>query len=168
LHGVKEDQFENQTPCEDWNVKQLMNHMIGSFTFFTSRAKGEEPSPRQEFYAQNFTDTVELLEKTAQEAVEAWKTPGVMDKKIQAPMGEVTGEFLTGITATELLIHGWDLARATGQKMEVDDALSERVLELAKQRMTPETRGRAFSPEKEAPANSSALDRLAAYLGREV
>lgn len=166
LHGIKPEQFNNPTPCENWDVKQLMNHMIGSFTFFTARAKGEEPEPRMEFYADNFQDTVNLLEKSAKEATEAWKTPGVMEKKIQAPMGEVTGQFMAGITANEFLAHGWDLAKATGQKIEVDDAVAEKVLEAAKKRMTPETRGRAFAPEVKLPDDVPAVDRLAAFLGR--
>jgi len=168
LHGIKPEQFENQTPCQDWNVKQLINHMIGSCKFFAARAEGTEPEPRKEIYTEDFEETVNMLDSSTKQVVKAWKTPGALEKTVQAPMGEVTGEFLAGITVSEFLAHGWDLARATNQKIEVDDAVAEKVLELAKQRMTPETRGRAFAPETQAPEGSPAIDQLAAFLGRSV
>ena len=75
---------------------------------------------------------------------------------------------MAGITFAELLVHGWDLARATGQRLDVPDSMAQQALAGAKARMRPEARQSAFGPEQPAPADAPALDQLAAFLGRQV
>lgn len=166
VNGIQADMCGNATPCSEWDVQALMNHMIGSMSFFVARAKGVEPS-QQQVSTTNCEDAVRQLSNGIKTAVEAWRAPGALDRKVQAPMGEVPADFLANITTTEMLMHGWDLARATGQSYKPDEALVEDALGVVRTFLTPDRRGQSFGAEKQPPANAPAIDRLAAFTGRQ-
>ena len=76
-----------------------------------------------------------------------------------------------GIVAlNELVVHGWDLARGSGQAFEVDDAAVSALVEFGEQFSGPgteELRGDAFGPVVEVPAEATPLDRLVGLMGRD-
>lgn len=153
LGGIKTDQFHEPTPCSDWNVQALMNHMVGSMRFFVARANGAEASIEAATTA-DCEDAVRQLSEGIAAVAAAWhqsKTP----------------EPMANIAATEILMHGWDLARATGQQYHPDETLTEELLAGSKMMLTPERRGAAFGPEVSAPGGAPAIDRLAAFMGRQ-
>lgn len=167
VQGIKTDQLANRTPCGEWDVQGLMNHMIGSMAYLTARAEARDPGTLQPANVSDRNEAVQQLVNGMRGVAAAWATTGALERKIQSPMGEATGAFMAGITLTEIVVHGWDLAKTTGQQLAVDDALTEQLLANAKLAMTPETRGRAFGPEVSAPENAPSLDRLVAFLGRQ-
>jgi uncharacterized protein (TIGR03086 family) len=143
-----------------------MEHATGSMNYFTARAHGEE-AQMGPVKTSGRDDAVQQLAAGMSAAAQAWHTPGAIERKIQAPFGEVDGQFMAGITLTEIVMHGWDLAKATGQQLRVPDEIAEMMLERAKQTMKPEMRGKAFGPEVSVPDSTPVLDRLAAFLGRQ-
>lgn len=167
VEGIQGNHLANRTPCSEWDVQGLMNHLIGSMAYLTARAEGRDPGTLQPANVSDRDDAVQQLVSGMDRATSAWATPGALERKVQSPFGETSGTFMAGITLTEIVIHGWDLAKATGQRLSVDDALAEQLLASAKAAMTPETRGRAFGPEVTAPEAAPSLDRLVAYLGRQ-
>ena len=71
------------------------------------------------------------------------------------------------LVASEMLTHGWDLARATGQQMPTDDVDVEQVLTGMKRSLRPEARKPGFGPEVQSSPDAPPIDRLAAFLGRQ-
>lgn len=96
----------------------------------------------------------------------AFAAPEVLDKTFDAPIGTASGTFFAKVRIIELIAHGWDLARATGQSMHVfPDDLCERALAMSREVYADRTRGR-FGDEQPVSADAAAADRLAAFLGR--
>jgi uncharacterized protein (TIGR03086 family) len=167
VQGIKPDQLENQTPCSGWNVQALMNHMISTMRFFEARATGAERSSEPAGTASS-EDAAGQLAAWIRATAAAWHEPGALERKIQAPWGEAPAEFLATMTASEMLMHGWDLARATGQAYGPKPELVEEVLAGISITLTPERRGTSFGPERAAPKDAPAIDRLAAFMGRQL
>src|SRR3954469_20936986 len=107
--------LEEQTPCESWDVRTLLNHIIDTQQFFAATGRGEEASPPGATPpALIGDDPVADFEKARQETISAYQKPGVIEK---------TGPSL-GIAFADSLIHGADLARATGQDDTMPDDLA--------------------------------------------
>ena len=103
----------------------------------------------------------------AQVTLEAWRRRGL--EGTVAFAGEEAPAFLpVDILLVELLVHAWDFARATGQSVQVSDAVSGYVLERARSLIAPRMRdGEQFVAEREAGPDADNLARLAAFTGRE-
>jgi uncharacterized protein (TIGR03086 family) len=101
--------------------------------------------------------------------LDAMHSPGAGERIIAAPMGEVPGAAFARFVAFDGLVHGWDLATATGQAYAPADDLVEEVAAFAHQALAPEMRdGDVFAAETETPADASPLERLVAFSGRRL
>jgi uncharacterized protein (TIGR03086 family) len=105
--------------------------------------------------------------ETARAPAEAWRQPGRLDRTDRLPFGELPDEAAVGMHLVETVLHGWDLARATGQDPGFDPGVVEAADRFARSSM-PERRPAAspFANAVEAPPGASPIDRLAAYAGR--
>ncbi len=83
------------------------------------------------------------------------------------PLGDMPGPVLAGFTTLDILVHGWDLAKATGQPAALEAALVGHVLAFAHQALTEETRAGRIGPNVAVPAGAPVTDRLAGFLGRQ-
>jgi len=164
--GVRPEQFENATPCNDWTVEGLMNHLIGTMEYFAARGAGQAAGLPQSAPRTSYEDTVKHLETAAGATAEAWGRPGALEQTIDTGASKMPAAAMAPMVASEILTHGWDLARATGQRMPVDDIDIDQVLAGMRQTLQPEARGKSFGPETQAPQDAPAIDRLAAFLGR--
>jgi uncharacterized protein (TIGR03086 family) len=82
------------------------------------------------------------------------------------PLGDMPGSVLGGFTTLDIAVHGWDLAKASGQQADLGDDLADEVLAFAQQTITDTTRAPRIGPEVAAGPGASATDRLVAFLGR--
>ena len=149
--------LENATPCDDWDVRTLMNHMLDTSHYFAGSARGEDvhpPSPAPPPLLSD--DPVADFTEARADIVQTFGEPGVIDK---------TGPLL-GIAFADQLLHGWDLATATGQDATMPDGLAEAAYEMIHGRFTDEQRPGVFKPEIPVAADASAQERLLAYTGR--
>ncbi len=167
--GVRPDQLDRPTPCTDWTVRTLIAHLIDANRRFTHVAEGQpvtRPDRPPDLGAEDYTDS---YRESAKALAEAWKVPGRLDQLFRLPFGELPGRAALGMRLVELTGHGWDLARATGQQPEFDQELVAAATRFAQRSLPPGQRsGTPFAPASEAPADASALDHLAAFLGRAV
>jgi uncharacterized protein (TIGR03086 family) len=150
-------QLDAPTPCEEWDVRTLLNHMIDTQRYFAGSARGEDvarPSPQPPEILGD--DPVAEFDRARAETALAFSRPGVIEK---------TGPAL-GIAFTEQLLHGWDVAQATGQDTTMPDGLPEAAYEMIHGRFTDEQRKGVFKPEIDVGPDASAQDRLLAYTGR--
>jgi uncharacterized protein (TIGR03086 family) len=166
--GIKRDQLGDQTPCSDWDVRTLFNHFIGGFVSFGSAAEGRAVdlgSP--EDYAEG--DLVEVFDRTAGEARDAFASPGALEREFTLTSGKTPGSVVLGLALADAVVHGWDLARATGQEITIDDDIAEALYGMTSSMMQPNgsyPRGDSFADPVEVGPDAAPGDKLLAYLGR--
>jgi uncharacterized protein (TIGR03086 family) len=145
------------TPCDEWDVRQLMNHMLDTQNYFVSSARGADAKPPSPQPPQLLSkDPVADFEKARAETLTTFGQEGVIEK---------TGPAI-GIAFADQLLHGWDLARATGQDATMPEGLPEAAYQMIHGRFTDEQRKGVFKPEVPVASDASAQDKLLAYTGR--
>jgi len=164
--AVKPSQHNDSTPCEKWNVKQLMEHISGGVgmvikSYATGQLTGEDHD------AAKGGITAADYEKAARRALEYVKKPGALDRKVKTPMGEMPGGQFLGILFMDNLVHGWDLAKATKQETTLPRELVEAAYSMFSPRFADLSKTPAFKPAVPVPASASTQDKLIAGLGRK-
>jgi uncharacterized protein (TIGR03086 family) len=100
------------------------------------------------------------------ELVAAISAPGALDRTIQAPFGEVSGDTFCRFVVLDGMVHGWDLAMATNQPYEPPDDLVSAAFDFARQTIDPLRNGDTFADAVEPTAGAAPIERLANYTGR--
>lgn len=172
LAGVKLEQLNNPTPCTKWNVKALISHNLKVPGFVQGVFNGDptdttlgvsDPLPPE--------GPVAALQGSVASVLEMVKTPGALEKSLATPFGPMTGGQFLFFPFTDLLIHTWDLARATGQ----DAALDSKLVEVCYNGLLPLGDALSAAPPGEEPAfakrvpvpnNASLQDKLIGLTGR--
>jgi uncharacterized protein (TIGR03086 family) len=171
LANVKPEQLDDPTPCASWQVRDLVNHLVGGSYFFAAAARGEsfgDGGDAPDFASGDFQAA---YEEGSKQASAAFAAPGAMERMVKVPFGEFPGAAWMGLATTDTFAHAWDLAKATGQDTDLEPELAEQLLAGARQTISDEIRGEEpmpFAAEKDCPDGASAADRLAAFLGRTV
>jgi uncharacterized protein (TIGR03086 family) len=150
--------LDASTPCDQWDVTTLMNHMLETQRYFLGAARGENgspPSPNPPDLIGD--DPVGAFDATRADVMRTYGAPGVIDR---------TGISL-GIAFSDQLLHGWDLAKATGQDATMPEGLPEAAFTLIHGRFTDEQRKGIFKPEVKVASDAPAQDKLLAYTGRD-
>jgi uncharacterized protein (TIGR03086 family) len=170
LANVTPEQLDLPTPCASWNVRNLVNHLVGlSHWFATGISSGVTPPlPAETNFADG--DILAAYDDGIQESLTAFSTPGALDKTVKLPFGEFLGSMFMALATNDTFTHGWDLAKATGQSTQLTPELAEQVLAQARGAIPDEFRGpdgtAPFGPIVEVADSAPAADRLAAFLGR--
>lgn len=166
--AVRTDQWSAPTPCADWSVRELLNHLVGGNAAFAAILTGRTPPDRA---ADHLGDDPAAAYRAAGEALRAaFDEPGVLERVVSVPIGPVPGRVALHLRITEILVHGWDVATATGQPttgLPADLAEHELVFSRGKLGDLPPGR-RPFAPSQAVTDHAPAIDRLAALLGRPV
>lgn len=162
LGNVRADQLGDPTPCEDWNVQALVGHMVGSNQFFAASARGEAPPQGDPV----IDDAVAAYRESAAAVLEAYGAPGVYDQMMATPTGEMPGAVLYSIAASEQLLHGWDLAKATGQDTALDPELAVAFDQMIRPNIDNAVEGGFYGPSVQVDDGASAGDKLVALVGR--
>jgi uncharacterized protein (TIGR03086 family) len=159
LRGVGEGQLGSPTPCTEFTVEQLVDHLLRSMSGLGHMA-GAEITPASS------GDVESRVAFTAEQTLEAWRWRG-LDGDVSVGPNPMPASRAAGILSMEFLIHAWDLAVATGQKVQVSDEVTAYVLGIAEQLISPQGRaGGAFAEAVEVGPDAQVLDRLIAFSGR--
>jgi len=168
LGRVGGQQLGLATPCQSWNVGQLVSHMVAAPRVGVAALQGGEWSDGGTDYSKG--DFLAAYDETAEQTLAAFSEPGALERTVRLPFTEVPGAFLRMMITTDQFTHGWDLARATAQPTDLQPALAEEL--LGQVAIPDELRGEdgvaPFGPERPAPAGACPADRLAALLGRAI
>ena len=173
VDAVRPDQWTAPTPCADWNVRQLLNHVANGNVVFAGVADGTRPSgpvtPEERAVDRLGDDPAAGFRATGQRMHDAFLIPGFLDGTVETPMmGAQPGTTVVHMRINELLIHGWDLARAIGQPPGLPEDLAEGALKLWQTRLAGRPReGMPFGVPQHVADDAPAIDRLAAFLGRQ-
>ena len=153
--------LQARTPCAEYDVAALADHLLNSITVLGAAAGAVFPQ----------RDTGAPLEvqvaDAAQPALEAWRRRGV-DGVVEAAGRPTPANVAVDILSLEFLVHAWDFATATDRQVAVSEPVAEYVLAAAGRIITPEARGFAgFADPVDVPPGAGALDRLIAFTGRQ-
>ncbi|WP_113705318.1 TIGR03086 family metal-binding protein [Nonomuraea lactucae] len=166
--GVRPDQWSNQSPCEEWTARDVVRHVIDMHGVML-RPLGRRLSP-----VPTVDDDPLAAFRSARADVEAvLDDPELALSEDDTPVGRLTVEqHIDQVISADLVIHGWDLARAVGQDDRIDPAEIDRVWKVWQGvfMVLGEDRLRAHGvcgPEVKVPEDAPAQDRLLGLLGRD-
>ncbi|APE17754.1 TIGR03086 family protein [Mycobacterium sp. WY10] len=161
VHGIASDDLKKQTPCREFDVAGLTDHLLNSITLLGGAAGAQVPE-------RNPDDSVERqIIAAARPAVDAWRRRG-LDGTVPFGENEAPARYMAGILSLEFLVHAWDYASAIDRPINAPDSLTDYVTGLAQRIITPEGRVRAgFDDPVDVAAHASKLDRLVAFTGRQ-
>ena len=167
VDGIEARQLDDPTPCAEFRVADVLDHMVvlgGAFAeLFRGHTPAEAtaPGPHTEVPAGVFRAAMDDL-------LDAVRSEGAMERTLPTPLGEMDGETFARVVAFDGLVHGWDLAVASGQPYPVDPAVVAQVDGFARQALGDDLRDDLFAWPTDAPDDASALEVLAAFSGREL
>jgi uncharacterized protein (TIGR03086 family) len=166
LAGVRADQSGRPTPCDQYDVETLVNHIVGWIHVFEAASQGRTYDGDASTY-QHGEDPASEFRSAAGGVVDGWREHG-LDRKVRLGGGETPGEMVFDMTLMEYLTHGMDLAVATGQPVPYTETEAAETLTRAEKTLPPEYRGdnMPFGPAVPIADDAPAVDRLAAFLGR--
>lgn len=170
--GVRSEQLGDKTPCTEWTVRDVINHVTGGATMFAMSAeKGSVPDEQmaQLMGGDNLGDDYKgALRAATDKAMAVFGQPGVLDKIVKLPFGEMPAGIALNIAIFDVATHACDLAVATGQSV-ADADLLEAALAMGKQMIGPELRQPGvFDAEQTIAGDAPVADRLLAFAGRQV
>lgn len=152
VESISADQLDLPTPCSNWNVRDLTDHLVNSAAQLAVMARGEQADWSS--LADHHDDPAPVLRQAADDIVAAY------DAGSEVPQGMI---------AAELAVHTWDLATALGRdSAELDPAVADAGYAFMSESLTPDNRGDAFKPEQPAQASANSYERVAAFAGRSV
>jgi uncharacterized protein (TIGR03086 family) len=170
VERITPDQYSLSTPCSEWNVHDVLNHLIGTMGLIEALVRGATPpiamtpgeNPDVDLVG---ADPVKAYRASA-EALLAACTGDALARSLQTPLGERPGAQLAGFTTVDIFIHGWDLAKATKQGAMFDDDLGDEILQFGHQTLTDDMRAPRIGPAIAIPGDAKAIDQLVAFFGR--
>jgi uncharacterized protein (TIGR03086 family) len=170
---VTPEAMSNPTPCDEWDLRELLLHMNDSlFTlheaivvghlYLDPSADGVDPNAD---YGDPALDPVASLRNRACQMVGAWANAR---ERVEISIADLalTAGIVAATGAVEVAVHGWDVARACGQDRPIPPALAGELLELCQLLVSDTDRPTRFAPPVDVPRQADPGDRLVAYLGR--
>ncbi|KQY55401.1 MULTISPECIES: TIGR03086 family metal-binding protein [unclassified Nocardioides] len=172
--GIRDDQLAVRTPCPAYALGDLLEHVDGLSLAFAMAARKELPTsagaPPAGDVSRLAPDWRTRVPEQLEALAAAWREPDAWTGQTAAGGVELDGETAGLVATNEVVVHGWDLARASGQEFPIDDESVARARAFVAMFSGPGTegmRGDAFGPEVAPPADASPLEELVAMSGRD-
>ncbi|MFP5319098.1 MAG: TIGR03086 family metal-binding protein [Acidimicrobiia bacterium] len=168
IDGVSDGQLDAPTPCPAWTVRDLVAHIVAGNLKYTEIGQGQDWS-RGAPDVDLDDDPGAMYRRTSETMLAAWERPGVLHRETPLPLGRGPAELALFLHLGETLVHGWDLARATGQTPPFDDDVVGASLDQFRSWLGPRRPpGSPFADAQPVGEDAAPIDRLAGYLGRDV
>ena len=168
--AVQPGQLGLPTPCPEYDVGALLSHVVGGLNRVAIVGEGGDALARPA-RADDVPDDgwLAAYHTAAARAAAAWADDTTLDVLVELPWGKIPGRFAIAGYIQEILTHGWDLAKATGQPTELDPELAAWALAGARRILPAEARGAdvPFGPVVQVPPDAGPYAQLAAWLGRQ-
>ncbi|WP_430330710.1 TIGR03086 family metal-binding protein [Rhodococcus sp. ACT016] len=165
---VRPDQLTDPTPCAEFDVATLMGHLVATVDRARVIGEGGDPATVPLVRDDVGDDPAGAYRIAAEKMWIVWGDDALLDLTVTAPWGRVPGRAAVWAYLNETLVHGWDLATATGQPAEADSALAEAALAVARRAIPASPRGGRvpFSAVVEPAEGAGPTERLANWSGR--
>ncbi len=163
--GLGDGDLAAASPCAGWDVRALLNHLLGATWMFTlvnqGQAAGEDAGDVIG------ADPHLAVTTAAKENVASWRGPNGFDGERSYPFGTFPAQGAAMINLEEVVVHNWDLSRSTGQVLTIDPEIVAMVDVFCRSIPLDEFRAHgAFGPEVQPTESASPTDRLMSLLGR--
>ncbi|UQX03860.1 TIGR03086 family metal-binding protein [Streptomyces sp. RerS4] len=169
VRAVADDQWDAPTPCTEWTVRDLVNHVTGEQLWVPPLiAEGRTVEELGDELSGDVlgADPVAAWEKAAAAARAAFAVPGALERTVTLSYGPTRGAAYCAELTADCVVHAWDLARGIG----ADDRLPDGLVEFALKEVMPYADGLAasgmFAEPLDIPAGANAQTRLLALVGR--
>ncbi len=166
IGGIPAGQWTAPTPCTDWSVRDVVNHLVGMNLVFVALFE-ESAMPAREADRLG-ADPAGAYRRSAAALLAAAALPGVLERSQATPLGVATGADRLQWRIVDLLTHGWDLIQATGIAADPPDDVARQALTFAQAQLPGQPRAGRFADPQPIRADAPAIDRLAAFTGRPV
>ncbi|MFI5496919.1 TIGR03086 family metal-binding protein [Actinoplanes sp. NPDC051859] len=171
LFGITDKHLTAPTPCPGWSVGDLLDHLMGLGWAFAQAANktgapGNGEPPPQPSAANLSPQWRSQLPVVLEDLAAAWKQPAAWEGTAQAGGVTMPAAAMGAVAIDELVMHGWDLAKATGQEYAVDPRILEHLIEFLSQGPTEGTPG-LFGPRVPTEDEATLLDQAVALAGRD-
>jgi uncharacterized protein (TIGR03086 family) len=167
--NVSPGQFGLSTPDTEWDVHTLLNHLI-LWTSYSMEARAHGESVAQDLTERDFAAEdgfAGAYRAQLDRALAAWADPAAWERELTM-MGTATpAADVAALLIAELVLHGWDLAAATGQSYQVASATADAALAAVTANADLFRQYKGFADPVEVPASATALDRVLALSGRD-
>lgn len=179
LRFVSDGQWTGRTPCTDWDVRALVNHVAQGNLNYVRLLEGATAADFLRLRDADAlgTDPIGGFDAAARACAQAYAAPGALDRVVDHPSGRLTGGQALAVRTTDTVIHTWDLARA----IDADDTLDPDLLAwidaniheiyagMAETPVSTQTTHRFYAPPTgDLPPDASTQDRLLRLFGRNV
>ena len=167
--NVSAGQFAGPTPDTDWDVRTLLNHLILWTAYsFERRAHGE--SVPDEMMARDFAAEpgfAAAYRAQLDRALAAWADPAVWERDLNVMGSPTPAADVAAMMLAELVLHGWDLAAATGQAYTVSDRTAAAALAAVEANAELFRKYQGVAEPVSVPGDAPVLDRALALSGRD-
>jgi uncharacterized protein (TIGR03086 family) len=167
--GVQEGRWHDPTPDEEWDVHALVNHIVSGNFWVAPLVSGKTIEEVGDSYDGDLLgdDPSAAYQQSAKEAAAAFNDPGAMAAPCAVSYGPVPGEIYAGHRFVDVLIHGWDLAKATGQDTTLPADLVEACFEVVEPQKDLLSASGMFGGDVKVPDGADRQTQLLAELGRQ-
>ena len=166
---VPQNALDTPTPCGDWDLRTLLNHTI-LWTSYSAERRAHGESVAEDLMNKDFTAGPGFREDYARQigkAVTAWSAPQAWEGKVNV-MGDATPAADVGaMLLMETALHGWDVARATGQEFRTDEQTAEALEDIVQAQAELFRKYQGFADAVEPPKNATAFERALTLSGRD-
>ena len=168
VQAIRDDQWGSRTPCEEWDVRTLVNHLVSENRWMPPLLAGGTIAELGDLFEGDLlgNDGKAAWEDSAAEAVAAVHGDGAMERTVHLSFGDFPGQEYTMQVFTDLLVHGWDLARAIGADERLDPELVGACAAWFAAVEDAYRGAGAIGPRPDVPPGAGAQTRLLAMFGR--
>jgi uncharacterized protein (TIGR03086 family) len=169
VHAIRPEQWHAPTPCSEWDVRALVNHMVYEHLWVPPLLAGATVADIGDRFDgdQLGDDPVTAWKTTAAAAEQALAAPGVLDRTVHLSYGDVTaGEYCAQLTI-DTAVHAWDLAQAIGTDDRLDEPLAETTYRWTLAQIDRQNASGLFAPPIQVPGNADPQTKLIALCGRD-
>jgi uncharacterized protein (TIGR03086 family) len=168
--GIAFEQLHDPTPCSEFDVAQLRDHVLGWLTNFAAGfADPDGRAPMAGIDGYSAPADAAAAVRTAADVLARAVRGGAADRPLRLGDSAMPGDLALGMILWEYQVHGWDLARATGQRWSPPPAAAEESLAFAPGMLTDDYQGdgKAFGNRVGVPDEAPPLARLLGLSGRD-
>ena len=167
--NVSPGQFGQTTPDTEWDVRTLLNHLI-LWTSYSMEARAHGESVGQDLMEKDFAADdgfADGYRTQLDRALAAWSDPAAWQRELDVMGSKTPAADIAALLIAELVLHGWDLAVATGQRYQVGNAAAEAALAAVTANAELFRQYKGFADPVDVPQSATALDRVLALSGRD-
>ncbi|MGQ0805758.1 MAG: TIGR03086 family metal-binding protein [Actinomycetota bacterium] len=166
--GIGTDQWKAPSLCEGWDVRELVNHIVSGNYWAGELARGKTIEEVGDRLAGDILgdDPLGEYDTSSGAASAAFHMPGAMEAPCAVSYGPVPGEVYAGHRFLDVVIHGWDVAKATGQDTKLAPELVEACWAVVEPQKDLLVGSGMFGSDHDAPAGADRQTALLALLGR--